>query len=514
VTLTIAAPLRLEAWLARSGAAGATVVRTGMGPQRAAATGAALARRGDTAALAVVGFGGGLDPRLRAGQVVVATEVRASDDSVRPLALPSAPVLATALRRAGIDVVTGPVVSTPRLQPSSVRVPTWPRDAVDSGTRTPAIAVEMESAWLLDRLVRAGADPRRLAVVRVVSDTAAHRLVSPATVTGGLRAARVLRTLGPGLEQWASALGPRRVVAAGPRSFCAGVDRAIAVVERALERYGEPVYVRRQIVHNTHVVRRLEGLGAVFVQELDQVPDGSTVVLAAHGVAPEVREEAERRRLFAIDATCPLVAKVHREAKRYGDEGYHIVLIGHTDHEEVVGTRGEVPDAISIVSEPAEVDALDLPDPERVAYLTQTTLALDETAAVIDRLHERFPSITGPKADDICYATQNRQEAVRAVAPDCDLMVVVGSANSSNTNRLVEVAERAGCRAILVEDASELDLRTLASARTVGVTAGASAPDALVDGVIAALDALGPVEVEERRVMEENVQFRLPPEVR
>jgi len=349
--------------------------------------------------------------------------------------------------------------------------------------------------------------------VRVISDTPHHRLLSPATVAGGTRAARLLPALGPVLQQWALALGPRRVVAASPRSFCAGVERAIAVVERALERYGAPVYVRRQIVHNTHVVRRLEALGAVFVQELDEVPDRSTVVLAAHGVAPAVRADAERRELFTIDATCPLVAKVHREAKRYGDDGYDIILIGHTDHEEVIGTQGEAT-AIAVVSEPGEVDALRVADPAKVAYLTQTTLALDETAAVIDRLRQRFPAIAGPKADDICYATQNRQEAVRTIAADCDLMVVVGSANSSNTNRLVEVSRRAGCPAVLVEDASELDLDVLATARTVGLTAGASAPEELVEGVVTALGVLGPVAVEERRVVEENIQFRLPAEVR
>ncbi len=499
--LTVAAPLRLEAWFARRGLDGTAVVRAGMGPRRAARTGAGLV--GTDGAVAVVGFAGALDLGLRPGQVVVATEVRTDDGSTPPIELPSAPLLAAALRRAGLEVASGPVIATPRLTSGAARGP------LAAGG---AIAVEMESPWLLAPLVDAGVDPRSLAVVRVISDTPHHRLVSPATVTGGTRAARRLPALGPVLVQWAAALGPRRLLAASPRSFCAGVERAITVVERALERYGRPVYVRRQIVHNTHVVRRLEELGAVFVQELDEVPDHSTVVLAAHGVAPEVRGDAERRQLFAIDATCPLVAKVHREAKRYGEEGYDIVLIGHTDHEEVVGTRGEAA-RMTVVSQPHEVDDLDL-DPARVAYLTQTTLALDETAAVIERLHERYPAIVGPKADDICYATQNRQEAVRAIAPECDLMVVVGSANSSNTNRLVEVSRRAGCPAVLVEDASELHLDVLATARTVGLTAGASVPDELVDGVVAALSALGPVTVEERRVVEENVQFRLPAEVR
>jgi 4-hydroxy-3-methylbut-2-enyl diphosphate reductase len=357
-------------------------------------------------------------------------------------------------------------------------------------------------------------DPRRLAAVRVVADTAHHHLVSAATVAGGVGAARVLRAIGPVLEQWARANRPRHVLAAGPRSFCAGVERAITVVERALERYGAPVYVRRQIVHNTHVVRRLEDLGAVFVQEVDDVPAGSTVVLAAHGVTPAVRHDATDRDLFVIDATCPLVAKVHHEARRHHEDGHHIVLIGHADHEEVVGTLGEAPGRISVVERPADVDRLDIADDEPVVYLTQTTLALDETAEVVAALHARYPSIIGPRADDICYATQNRQEAVRAIAPECDLVVVIGSPNSSNTNRLAEVARRAGCRAVLVEDAGELDLEVLASARTVGVTAGASAPETLVDGVLAALDALGPVTIEERRVVDETIQFRLPAEVR
>jgi 4-hydroxy-3-methylbut-2-enyl diphosphate reductase len=503
MSLTVAAPLRIEARFVRAGIRDAAIVLVGMGPKRAAARGRSL-DLGD-GALAVVGFGGGLDPALRAGQVVVATEVRTLDGVIAPLLLPSGAILANELVRAGVDAVAGPVVCVPRL----VGAPK--RDALRASG---AIAVEMESAWLLDELVRAGADPRRLAVVRAISDVSTHRLASPATVSGGVAAARSLRAVGPALGAWAAALGPRQVMAAAPRSFCAGVDRAIAVVERAIEKFGAPVYVRRQIVHNTHVVRRLEGLGAVFVQELDEVPSGATVVLAAHGVSPEVRADADTRQLSVIDATCPLVAKVHHEARRYNEDGYHIVLIGHAEHEEIVGTSGEVSEALSVVTDPDEVDALEVADPDRVAYLTQTTLALDETTAVIERLRQRFPRIAGPRADDICYATQNRQEAVRALAPGCDVMIVIGSANSSNTNRLAEVARRAGCHAVLVEDASELDLGSLHGAHTVGLTAGASAPEELVDGVVAALGALGPVEVHERRVIDENVQFRLPVEVR
>jgi 4-hydroxy-3-methylbut-2-enyl diphosphate reductase len=473
-----------------------------MGPRHAAATGQTTAT---DRAVAVVGFGGGLDHALRAGQVLVASEVRASDGSVAMVELPGASVLAAALERAGFDVVTGPLVSSPLLVRSEGRAA-----LTLAGDRV----VDMESAWYLDALTRRGVDPRRLAAVRVVADTADHHLVSPATFTGGLRAAKVLKAIGPVLEQWAAAIAPRRVLAAGPRSFCAGVERAITVVERALERYGAPVYVRRQIVHNTHVVRRLEGLGAVFVQEIDEVPGGATVVLAAHGVAPDVRLDADRRDLFVIDATCPLVAKVHHEARRHRDDGHHIVLIGHADHEEVIGTVGEARERISVVERPEDVERLDIADGEQVVYLTQTTLALDETAEVVAALHDRYPSIMGPRADDICYATQNRQEAVRAIASECDLVIVVGSANSSNTNRLAEVARRAGCAAVLVDDASELDLDRLAAARTIGVTAGASAPEELVEAVIAAIDALGPAAVEERRVIDETIQFRLPAEVR
>jgi 4-hydroxy-3-methylbut-2-enyl diphosphate reductase len=306
----------------------------------------------------------------------------------------------------------------------------------------------------------------------------------------------------------------RTVLLAGPRSFCAGVERAIAIVERALERHGPPVYVRRQIVHNLHVIRGLEGRGAVFVEELADVPDGAVTVLAAHGVAPPVRVEAEARRLRVIDATCPLVAKVHSEARSFARRGYDIVLIGHADHEEVEGTVGEAPDRIQIVDGPDDVARLRVRDPEKVAYLTQTTLAVDDVADVVAVLRDRFPRVTGPRADDICYATQNRQEAVRAIAGECDLVVVVGSRNSSNSNRLAEVARRTGTPAVLVEDASELDVDLVAGAATIGLTAGASAPETLVEGVIEALRGLGPVTVVERPVLVEDVHFALPAEVR
>jgi len=309
---------------------------------------------------------------------------------------------------------------------------------------------------------------------------------------------------------------PRRrtVLLAGPRSFCAGVDCAIDIVERALDRYGAPVYVRRQIVHNTHVVQDLEARGARFVDELDAVPDGALVVIAAHGVAPEVHEEAHERGLRVIDATCPLVAKVHAEARRFARDGYRIVLVGHLDHEEVQGTVGEAPEAIEVVDEPAAADQVQASDPEHVAYLTQTTLAVDEVQEVVDALRARFPALTGPRADDICYATQNRQEAVRTLAAECDVMLVVGSRNSSNSNRLVEVAERFGCTARLLEDASELDDALVRDAATIGITAGASAPESLVQGVVDALAAFGPVDVVERDVVQESMRFTLPVEVR
>jgi 4-hydroxy-3-methylbut-2-enyl diphosphate reductase len=272
--------------------------------------------------------------------------------------------------------------------------------------------------------------------------------------------------------------------------------------------------VRRQIIHNTHVVDDLAAAGAIFVRELDEVPDGAVTVLAAHGVSPTVRADAGRRDLRVIDATCPLVAKVHAEVRTRRDAGYSIVLIGHEDHEEIAGTRGEAPDAIHVIATPEEVADLAVPDPDKVAYLTQTTLALDETAAVIERLRERFPNVVGPRANDICYATQNRQLAVRELVGRVDLMLVVGSVNSSNSNRLVEVARRDGVAAHLVEDETQLDLSWLAGVRRIGVTAGASAPEHLVQRVVERLASLGRVRVAEHAVVDEDVQFTLPVEVR
>ncbi|GAA1635968.1 4-hydroxy-3-methylbut-2-enyl diphosphate reductase [Actinoplanes couchii] len=296
------------------------------------------------------------------------------------------------------------------------------------------------------------------------------------------------------------------VLLAAPRSYCAGVERAVGMVERALRLHGSPVYVRRQIVHNAHVVAGLEARGVIFVDELDAVPDGAVVVFSAHGVAPAVRAEAARRDLDVIDATCPLVAKVHAEARRFAARGDTVLLIGHEGHDEVEGTLGQVP-GVQLISEISEIPDLRVPDPRRVSYLTQTTLAADETTAVVTALRAKFPDLSGPDTSDICYATTNRQEAVSAIAPACDLVLVVGSANSSNSVRLVEVARRHGTPAHLIEDAGEIDPGWLDGVHTIGLTAGASAPPHLVDEVITALN---PARVTEHRVTDENITFVLP----
>ena len=304
-----------------------------------------------------------------------------------------------------------------------------------------------------------------------------------------------------------------KVLLAAPRGYCAGVDRAVETVERALAKFGAPIYVRKQIVHNLHVVRSLEAKGAVFVEELAEVPTDATVILSAHGVAPEVYEQGRARGLRVIDATCPLVTKVHNEAKKFAGEEYHVVLIGHEGHEEVVGTMGEAPASITLIGSPDEVELLTLPSDDRVAYLSQTTLSVDETAGVIERLRDRFPSIRGPVREDICYATQNRQTAVKVLAEKADVVLVIGSKNSSNSNRLREVAAARGARAYLVDDETEIDEAWLEDARVVGITSGASAPEWLVERVIGFFRARGVADVEEVRVVEEDVRFALPPEV-
>jgi 4-hydroxy-3-methylbut-2-enyl diphosphate reductase len=316
------------------------------------------------------------------------------------------------------------------------------------------------------------------------------------------------------LETWAALARPRQVLLASPRSFCAGVERAIAVVEELLDRTDGPVYVRKQIVHNAHVVRDLESRGAVFVDEVAEIPVGATVVFSAHGVSPAVYSEASDRGLRVIDAACPLVTKVHAEAKRFAAGGDTIVLIGHAGHEEAEGTLGQAPSRTVLVETADDVARLDLADPGRVAYLTQTTLAVDEVAEVVDALRQRFPAVKGPASDDICYATTNRQVALRAVVDESDVVFVVGSANSSNSQRLVELADRQGTAAYLIDDAGDIRSDWLTDANTVGLTAGASAPPALVSGVIAALNGLGPVSVTEREISRETVQFALPSQVR
>ncbi|GLZ36448.1 4-hydroxy-3-methylbut-2-enyl diphosphate reductase [Actinokineospora sp. NBRC 105648] len=316
------------------------------------------------------------------------------------------------------------------------------------------------------------------------------------------------------VSAWVAVSGPRSVVLAAPRSFCAGVERAVQVVERALDRQDEPVYVRKQIVHNTHVVADLEARGAVFVDELDAVPDQSTVVFSAHGVSPAVRTDAAARGMAVIDATCPLVTKVHAEARRFAGRGDTVILIGHAGHEEVEGTLGEVPDRTVLVESVADVATVDIPDPTRVSYLTQTTLAVDETTDIIDALHARFPALRGPGSDDICYATTNRQDSLRAVAAVSDLVLVVGSTNSSNSLRLVELSKRQGTKAFLIDDVRDIRPQWLAGTKTIGLTAGASAPPHLVDEVIATLRGLGPVEVSEHETARETIQFTLPSPVR
>jgi 4-hydroxy-3-methylbut-2-enyl diphosphate reductase len=298
-----------------------------------------------------------------------------------------------------------------------------------------------------------------------------------------------------------------------PRGFCAGVVRAIDVVKIALDLYGPPVYVRKEIVHNKHVVDELREAGAIFVEELQEVPSGGRAIFSAHGVAPSVRREAKDRSLEIIDATCPLVTKVHLEAVRFARDGYSIVLIGHKDHDEVIGTLGEVPECSYLVETVEDVDRLELPDPTRVRYLTQTTLSLDETREIVTRLKERFPFIQGPPAQDICYATENRQMAVKAVSEACDLLLVVGSQNSSNSKRLVEVGDNFGVRSYLVNDRTDINVEWLEGVRNVAVTAGASAPEHLVQELIDFLRGQGFHEMEELELVEEDVRFSLPGEL-
>jgi 4-hydroxy-3-methylbut-2-en-1-yl diphosphate reductase len=309
-------------------------------------------------------------------------------------------------------------------------------------------------------------------------------------------------------------MAPRKLLLASPRGYCAGVDRAVDTVERALDHFGAPVYVRKEIVHNGHVVRDLSERGAVFVEDEREVPENGVVVLSAHGVAPEVYRHCLERGLRTIDATCPLVTKVHTEAKRYAASGYTIVLIGHEGHEEVVGTMGEAPESIRLIGSVEEIADLEIDDPTRVAYITQTTLSVDETLVIIAALRERFPQIVGPKRDDICYATQNRQNAVKQLAGEVDLVLVIGSRNSSNSNRLVDVTRELGVPAYLIDDETTIDPAWLEGVETVGITSGASAPEWLVERVISYFRGIGVQQVDSHELVDENVHFSLPTALR
>ncbi|HET9895799.1 MAG TPA: 4-hydroxy-3-methylbut-2-enyl diphosphate reductase [Streptosporangiaceae bacterium] len=505
--LLLCAPMRVEARALRrglaehDGAAAVRVLRTGYGPGRSAAAAAGIAES-DADAIAVGGVAGALTDDLRAGDVVVATEVVDCSGGVPGdrTQCPSAPLLAADLRRAGLRVHAGPIATVAKLAEAGAHA-----GLAAAGV----LAVDMESAQLLR-----GAAGRPAAVVRTISDTPSHPLVSPHTVGGGLAALGSLRLAAPVLAAWAMATGPRQVLLASPRSFCAGVERAIDIVEQTLRRRGAPVYVRKQIVHNTSVVAGLEQRGAIFVDELSEVPDGATVVFSAHGVAPDVRREAERRQLATVDATCPLVAKVHAEARRFAGDGYLVALIGHGGHEEVEGTLGEAPGSMALIETARDVADLQPADPGKVAYLMQTTLAADEAAGIVDALREAFPAAKGPGTDDICYATTNRQRAVRSIAADSDVVLVAGSPNSSNSLRLVETAQRAGIPAYLVDSAQDIELGWLVGASTVGIAAGASAPPAMVEEIVTALSGLGQVQSREVIVATESVQFGLPRELR
>lgn len=493
--LLVLAPLRIEAEAVRRGLRqpASRVVRAGMRGSRV---------KGSTndpfGSMVVMGTCAGLSDDLSAGDLVVATEV---GDGERTVKLPGAALLAGELRRAGLTVHAGPMKTVGRLVKSSERA----KLAADG-----YLAADMETLPLLS-----AAGDRPVAVIRAVSDGGIDPGVRVDKVmTGGIAALRSLKAAAPVAETWAAACASRTVLLAGPRSFCAGVERAIEIVERALQQRGAPVYVRKQIVHNKRVVEDLERRGAIFVEELDEVPEGATTVFSAHGVSPAVRAEASSRDLSVIDATCPLVSKVHAEARRFAREGYTVALIGHAGHEEVEGELGEAPSSTVLVQDASDVESLSVEDDSKMAYLMQTTLAIDEASAVASALKEKFPRMRAPGSDDICYATTNRQAAVRRVAAESDVVLVAGSRNSSNSVRLVERSEREGTPAHLIDAASDINLSWLAGKSVVGLTAGASAPPEVVDEIVEALSGLGPVSVTERVTTTETVQFGLPKEVR
>jgi 4-hydroxy-3-methylbut-2-en-1-yl diphosphate reductase len=483
MSATVLTPLYAE-WLALRGRIATPLIRTGR------STGTI---REDP--VLVAGVAGAVTAGISPGDLVVATEVRHGDRTVPSHA---AALVAGELRRAGLTVHTGPLVTTDHVVDSACE-----RAALAA---TGAIAVDTESGLI------AGSAGRTV-VVRAIVDSPDQPLMRAGMPVRGIKALAALRRAAPVLDAWATAAGERELLLAGPRSFCAGVERAIETVENALDQFGAPVYVRRQIVHNRHVVHDLERRGAVFVEEVDAVPEGSMVVLAAHGVAPSVREQAAERRLRVVDATCPLVSKVHQEVRRYAERDSTVLLIGHPDHEEVVGTMGEAPRNVIVVANPAEAETVQVPDPAKVGYAMQTTLAVEEAAETAAVLRRRFPALAGPRTDDICYATTNRQAAIGAIARRSDLVIVLGSQNSSNSKRLAEVAETAGRPAVLVDDASELPLGLLAGAARIGITAGASAPPSLVDELVQCLSGLGAVTVTENGTLTEDVSFALPREV-
>jgi 4-hydroxy-3-methylbut-2-enyl diphosphate reductase len=497
--LAVLSPMRVEAAAIRRGLpAGARVTVAGMG-RRASAELTDADR-----AVAIAGVAGALSHDVQPGDVVVASEVR-GPDGTRYLC-PSAPLLAGDHRRRGLRVHVGPVVTSDRLVTGRAR------EALAGEGTQDALCVDMESS----RLAAAAGD-RPLAVIRTIVDTSDHPLVRAGTIRRGWDALRALRRCGPAVSQWAAAVAARDVLLAAPASFCAGVERAIAAVLDAIEEHGAPVYVRRQIVHNAHVVRDLEQRGAIFVEELDEVPVGSLTVFSAHGVAPAIWAQAKSRSLTVVDATCPLVAKVHAEVRRFNDTDDLLVYVGHEGHDETDGTLGEAPSRIHVIDSAAAV--ADLPDaPGRaVRYVTQTTLSVQDTERIVSALRQRYPDVQGPPRRDICFATTNRQEALAEVAAEADLVLVVGSSNSSNSLRLVELAEAAGVTAHLVDDASDVQLDWLIGRRSVGLSAGASAPPKLLDQLAAAISSLSPGDsdrrITTRRVSTENVTFAPPRKV-
>jgi 4-hydroxy-3-methylbut-2-en-1-yl diphosphate reductase len=480
--------MKIEARALRRAGGPSELRVTGMGPKAAARARAEI--EGLVGPLAVTGFCGAVRPDIKPGEVVVATEVHGPDGVV---ALPSAQALAQAFHACGMTTHSGPILSLDHV----VRG--------DERTRLAAagyVAVDMESYWLLADL-----GGRPACVCRVVLDAPAHGVIRGGARGDWLRAYRTLKLIRPVLETWARSLGPRSVLIAAPRSFCGGVEAAIEITEEALEKFGAPIYVLHEIVHNKHVVNSFRDRGVVFVREIDDVPVGGTVVFSAHGVGQTEREKADSRNLRVVDATCPLVARVHSKAKRFAREGREVVLIGKRGHDEIEGVMGEAPDAMHLVEGLEDIDKLQLNGKSDIAVLTQTTLIPHQVESLVKALKGRFPELIVPSSPDICWASQNRQEAVRKVAPQCDLMLVLGSPNSSNSKRLVEEAKRMGTPAVLLDDETEIDPKWLAGVRTLGLTAGASAPESLIERTIAFLQTLGSVEVFEHVVRQETNSF-------